>query len=290
MFIAWLDAEKLSVSGGEGKKSADASDLSRYLEKRRIVDGIDSRSAAKAVSALRSFFRFLVDEGFRDDNCVDLLESPRRGTRLPAVLEKGEADKLLSLINTKTPLGLRDRALYELVYAAGLRVSEAVSLNVQDIVLSEGIARVMGKGSRERLVIYGRDTASWIKRYLEEARPVLLKQRRSSAVFVSRNGKRLSRKGIWKNYSALAIQAGLSSKLHTLRHTFATELLKGGADLRSVQELLGHADISTTQIYTHVDAALLRENHRRYLPSIKGAELKGLELKELELQELKHEN
>ncbi|MDR0474009.1 MAG: tyrosine-type recombinase/integrase [Treponema sp.] len=271
-FLGWASVEGLAAGAEDGKKTIDASGLGRYLEQRRTVDGIDTRSQAKAVSALRSFFRFLVDENIRKDNCVDLLETPRIGARLPVALNHGEGDMLLGLIDTETPLGLRDRALYGLIYAAGLRISEAVSLNIQDLVIPERIARVMGKGSRERLVVYSNEAAGWLKRYIEEIRPGLLKHRRSSAVFLGRNGNRLSRKGIWKNYAALAARTGLSSKLHTLRHTFATELLEGGADLRSVQELLGHADISTTQIYTHVDSRFLRESHRKYLPSLK---LKG---------------
>jgi integrase/recombinase XerD len=276
-FLIWLEKEKLSAGGqpdlsaGAGvEKPVGFSDVNRYLDHRRADDGIDSRSAAKSISALRSFFRFLVDERIRNDDCVALLEAPRRGWRLPAVLKQGDADRLLALIDTRTPLGIRNRALYELIYSAGLRVSEAVALNIQDLVLAEGLARVRGKGGRERLVVFGPETVSWLRRYVNETRPGLLRHRRSSALFVSRSGKRLSRKGIWKNYRSLAAQAGLSSKLHTLRHTFATELLAGGADLRSVQELLGHADLSTTQIYTHVDAALLRESHRKYLPSLKG--------------------
>lgn len=276
-FLDWLEGEGLSVGGGRpdlspvspGDRAAAFSDMSRYLDYRRTHDGIDSRSAAKSISALRSFFRFLVDERIRGDDCAALLEAPRRVGRLPAVLKKGDADRLLALIDTRTPLGIRNRALYELIYSAGLRVSEAVALNAQDLVLSEGLARVRGKGGKERLVVFDSETVSWLKRYLNEARPAILGQRRSSALFVGRSGRRLSRKGIWKNYTSLAARAGISSKLHTLRHTFATELLAGGADLRSLQELLGHADLSTTQIYTHVDSALLRESHRKYLPKLK---------------------
>jgi integrase/recombinase XerD len=265
-FLIWLEGEKLSAGG------ARHTDLSRYLGFRRSVDGIDSRSVAKAISALRSFFRFLVEENICDDNCVTLLESPRRGGRLPGVLKKGDADRLLALIDTQSPLGIRNRALYELIYSAGLRISEAVALNTQNLFLSEKMARVMGKGRKERLVIFGPDAVLWLRRYLAEVRPLLLRHRYSPALFVTRSGKRLSRKGIWKNYTVLAREAGISTKLHTLRHTFATDLLAGGADLRSVQELLGHADISTTQIYTHVDADLLRESHRKYLPRLKGLE------------------
>jgi integrase/recombinase XerD len=276
-FLLWLEKETLTVNqdgdaGVSPKKQAGFSDISRYLEYRRNIDGIDSRSAAKAISALRSFFRFLVEEHICDDNCVSLLEAPRRGGRLPEALKDGEADRLLSLIDTRTPLGIRNRALYELIYSAGLRVSEAVALNTRDLFLSEEMAQVTGKGRKERLVVFGPEAVSWLRRYLAEVRPVLLGRRQSQALFVTRFGRRLSRKGIWKNYAALAVEAGISSRLHTLRHTFATDLLSGGADLRSVQELLGHADIATTQIYTHVNPSLLKESHRRYLPKLRELE------------------
>ena len=245
-------------------------DVTKYLEYRRGVDGIDSRSVAKAISALRSFFRFLDDNGEKGyADLAALLQAPRRADRLPAVHRRQDVEELLSKIKTDTPRGIRDRALYELLYSAGLRISEAVSLNVEGLFLSRCMARVTGKGNKERLVIFGPEAAHWLGRYMTEARPVLLGKRSSKAVFVSKSGKRLSRKGMWKNYSALATEIGLSSKLHTLRHTFATELLTGGADLRSVQELMGHADIATTQIYTHVSSSHLRENHRKYLPKLK---------------------
>jgi integrase/recombinase XerD len=177
-------------------------------------------------------------------------------------------EKLLASVDTEHPRGLRDRALFELIYSAGLRVSELAALNTGDVFFSEGIVRVMGKGSKERLVPFGDEVARWLLRYLREARPRLAGARPGKALFIGRTGKRLSRKGIWKNYAAAAALAGTGSKLHTLRHSYATELLAGGADLRSVQELLGHADLSTTQIYTHVDVSLLRESHRRFLPRL----------------------
>lgn len=264
-FLDWLDAEKLSP------ETAELADVTRYLSRRRNVDGIDSRSVAKAISALRSFSRFLESEGM--DGAVGfatLLQIPRREDRLPEVHRKEDVDHLLSKIKTDTPLGIRNRALYELVYSAGLRISEAVSLNSGDLFFSKNLARVKGKGKKERLVVFGHEAEFWLKRYMNEARQTLLGARTSRALFVSRSGKRLSRKGVWKNYRALALESGLSTKLHTLRHTFATELLAGGADLRSVQELLGHAEITTTQIYTHIDTARLRDSHRKYLPKLKG--------------------
>jgi integrase/recombinase XerD len=268
-FLGWLAQEGLELG------LVDSSGLSRYLDKRRKLDHIDSRSAAKAISALRSFFRFAVGESIRADNPAAVLEMPRRPLRLPEVLSRETVERLLNTVNSETPLGLRDRTIFELIYSAGLRVSEAVSLDLRDLELpdpaapgSGGIARVKGKGNKERLVIFGDVAAFWLRRYLKESRPGLVKHRHSRALFVGRSGKRLSRKGIWKNYARFTSLAGTSSHLHALRHSFATELLSGGADLRSVQALLGHSDLATTQIYTHVDVSLLRESHRKFLPRL----------------------
>lgn len=262
-FLEWLKSEGLTP------EQAEAGDLIRYMDLRRSRDGIDMRSVGKAVSVLRSFYRFMVAERLRSDNPAELLEGPRRTLRLPSVHPRERIDEMLNSVDTGTPTGLRDRALFEFIYSSGIRVSEAVALNLGDIFFSEGIARVLGKGSKERLVVFGAEAEAWLKRYVEEARPVLAGGRRLDALFLGRTGKRLSRKGIWKNYAGVTSQVGMSSQLHTLRHSFATEMLSGGADLRSVQELLGHADLVTTQIYTHVDNSMLRENHRRYLPKLR---------------------
>jgi integrase/recombinase XerD len=260
-FLQWLTGESLDMA------AVKARDLSEYLEKRHSVDNIDARTTAKVISVLRSFFRFLIDENIRSDNPADVLQMPKRSEHLPAVLSKETVDHILALVDTKTPFGIRNRAIYELIYSSGLRISEAVSLNSSDIT-SECIVKVRGKGGKERLVVFGEQAKIWLKRYLDEARPQLTGRKRSKALFVSRNGKRLSRKGIWRNYALITEIAGTSSKLHTLRHTFATELLAGGADLLSVQELLGHADLTTTQIYTHVNSRL-KESHRQFLPKLK---------------------
>ncbi|MCL2008275.1 MAG: tyrosine-type recombinase/integrase [Treponema sp.] len=268
-YLEWLEGEGLSLDSGSAS-SVQLSDISRYLSRRRSIDGIDSRSIAKAVSALRSFYRFLDEEGYSNSGSfASLLEVPRKVIRFPIVHGKEEIDHLLSLIDTKTPFGIRDRAIYELIYSAGLRISELVSLNVEDLIFSKNIARVRGKGNKERLVIFGPEAEYWLKRYLNEVRQELLGKRIGKALFLNKSSKRLSRKGIWKNYEKLASGAGMSTKLHTLRHSFATELLAGGADLRSVQELLGHAEITTTQIYTHVSSKQLRESHKKYLPNLK---------------------
>jgi integrase/recombinase XerD len=263
-FLIWLEGQNLSFA------AMTLPDLSSYLYVRRSADGIGSRSVAKAISALRSFSRFQEDEGLEASTALaSLLEIPRRLDRLPEVHSREDVDALLSRIETDTPLGIRNRSLYELIYSAGMRVSEAVSLNTQDIFIGKNLAKVKGKGSKERMVIFGSEAAFWLRRYLKEARPELAGNRNGKALFLGRSGKRLSRKGIWKNYSALAMEAGLSTKLHTLRHTFATELLSGGADLRSVQELLGHAEMSTTQVYTHVNSRRLRESYQKHIPKLK---------------------
>ncbi|MDR1287772.1 MAG: tyrosine-type recombinase/integrase [Treponema sp.] len=263
-FLEFLGEKGLAAA------SAGTADLTEYLERRRSKDGIGSASAAKAVSSLRSFFRFLSEEGVREDNPAMILEPPRRKGRLPGAIESGQAARILDAVDTSTPLGIRDRALYALIYQAGLRVSEAAGLNVRDLELSGegGSARVRGKGGKERLVIFGPLAAQWLKHYLAESRPRLAGRKNTAALFISKSGKRLSRKGMWKNYVPLAGMAGAPSRLHALRHTFATELLEGGADLRSVQELLGHSNLATTQIYTHVNASFLRESHRRFMPKL----------------------
>jgi integrase/recombinase XerD len=262
-FLEFLDARRQRC------ETIDTAGVTVYLEHRRMNDRIDSRSAAKAISSLRSFFRFLMDEGRRKDNPASILESPRRRLRLPEVLSREAVERIIKAADTGTALGKRNKAIYELIYSAGLRVSEAVGLNIRDIDFSAGVAKVTGKGNKERLVVFGGEAKSALAEYLRESRGELAGPVRSPALFISRRGKRLSRKGIWKNYTRFAAIAGTGSHLHALRHSFATELLSGGADLRSVQELLGHADLSTTQIYTHVDVSLLRESHRKFMPALK---------------------
>jgi len=267
-FLDFIEEHKKALA------NVDANCLCAYLSMRRNIDNIDSRSAAKAVSALRSFFRFAMDEKLVKGNPAYVLESPKRSAYLPQVMDRKVIEALLDTIDVNTERGCRDRCLFELIYSAGLRVSEAAGLNVRDIDLKGGIAKVRGKGNKERLTLFGPEAASRLRQYLNEARPKLAqgKENRSEALFIGKTGKRLSRKSIWKNYSKLASLTGTTSRLHTLRHSFATGLLSGGADLRTVQELLGHADLSTTQIYTHVDVSALRENHRRFLPKLKTAE------------------
>lgn len=242
-------------------------EIINYLLERRAGDEpVDQRTLAKGLSALRSFFQFCVLEGIRPDNPATAVSSPRGDHRLPGVLSVEQVDGLLAHIDLTTPGGIRDRALFELIYSCGLRISEAVELELHHLYLDEGLVRVVGKGDRERLVPLGDEATRWIRRYLEAARPRLVRGAAERAVFLNRLGRRLSRKGMWKRFHELTCIAGIDAKVHTLRHSFATHLLEGGADLRAVQELLGHADIGTTQIYTHIDTEDLREYHHRYHP------------------------
>jgi Site-specific recombinase XerD len=227
----------------------------------RSDGGASGKTLARDIAALRSFFRFLILEHQRKDNPADNLESPSREKKLPRVLSPEQTDTLLAAISIDTPFGLRDRALFELVYSCGLRVSEAVSLSVRDINFRDQSLVVTGKGRKERMVPFGSEARRWLELYLADARPLLLGNRVSRAVFINNRGGRLSRKGIWMRFQEIESRSGITARVHTLRHSFATHLLAGGADLRSVQDLLGHADVSTTQIYTHVEDDDLRLYH-----------------------------
>jgi integrase/recombinase XerD len=197
---------------------------------------------------------------------MEMVESPKLLPSTPEVFSLGEVEQLLAAIRQDTPEGLRDRTLFELIYSAGLRVSEATGLTLDRLHLVEGVVRVTGKGDKDRFVPLGSQALQWLAKYLNDARPKLLKDSRITAVFLNFRGDELGRKGIWKNFKQYAVKAGLEGKVHTLRHSFATHLLAGGADLRSVQELLGHVSINTTQIYTHVDSGELGRAHRKFHP------------------------
>ncbi len=242
-------------------------DIINYLVHRGTDQGsVDQRTLAKGLSALRSFYQFCVLEGLRPDNPATAVATPRQASRLPGVLSVEQVEEILARIDTSKPGGIRDRALFELIYSSGLRISEAVSLDIHSLYLREGLVRVRGKGDKERIVPLGDEAVAWLKRYLSEARPAFNPLASERAVFLNRTGKRLTRKGMWKRFNQLSQSSGIEAKVHTLRHSFATHLLEGGADLRAVQELLGHADIGTTQIYTHIDTEDLKDYHNRYHP------------------------
>ena len=259
-FIAYLESVTRSLS------DVGMNDIAVYLIKRQ-EDGLDAGTVARSMSSLRSLFRYLLLERYREDNPMELLEMPKVHRKIPRVLSPEEVDSFLTHSDTEKPEGLRDRALFELIYSCGLRISEAVDLTLNSLYLSEGIIKVRGKGDKERLVPVGDEAKRWLSLYLEYGRPVLEKRPGScDRVFLSRLGKGISRKGIWKRFKEAALAVGVDAKVHTLRHSFATHLLQGGADLRAVQEMLGHADISTTQIYTHVDRDDLRKAHEAFHP------------------------
>ena len=258
-FLSYALEEQLEL------ETTTVGNLIEYLIHRQL-QGISRKTTAKAVSALRAFFTFAHRERMIPNNPSVHLESPRSSRRIPEVYTLDQVEAILEAIDTATPAGIRDRFLFELIYSCGLRVSEAVALTTDRIYPEASMLRVVGKGSKERLVPMGEQALLWMRRYLEEGRPALLKDRKERALFINRSGRRLSRKGMWKRFKEVLALAGVEGKIHTLRHSFATHLLQGGADLRAVQSLLGHADIGTTQIYTHVDEGALHGQHRRFHP------------------------
>ena len=246
----------------------DRGDLEAFVRE-LMVSGLSPRSVARHVASVRGFYRFLVLDGRLTTSPADDVQAPRAWPALPRFLSLDEVDRLLDQPDSGTPAGLRDRALLEVLYATGMRVSELVNLRVGDVNLDRGLLTCLGKGAKERMVPVGETAAAWTRRYLASARPVLLKHRESVHLFLNaRRGRALSRVGFWKIVKKYGLQAGLSRELspHTLRHSFATHLLERGADLRIIQTLLGHADLSTTQIYTHILDARLRAIHDEFHP------------------------
>jgi integrase/recombinase XerD len=230
--------------------------------------GLAPASIRREVSSIHTYFRFLLGDGLLLHDPSERIETPKKWRTLPDVLTVEDVAKLLAEPTMDDPLYFRDRAMLELAYGAGLRVSEWITIGLKDLVFDQGVVRVMGKGSRERLVPIGRNAIAALAIYLRELRPKLERGAGKGALFLSARGEPLSRMGAWKILRKYVDRAGLTKHVtpHTLRHSFATHLLEGGADLRAVQEMLGHADISTTQIYTHVDREYLRSVHRQYHP------------------------
>lgn len=230
--------------------------------------GLAGSSIRRNISALRTWFRVMLAEGLVTHDPTERLDSPQRWRTLPEVLSVEEVTALLAAPQLEERLAFRDRAMLELAYGAGLRVSEWIGLALKDVLLDEGLLRVFGKGSKERLVPIGRSAIGAVAVYLRELRPVLEKGGGKGILFLNGQGKPLTRMGAWKILRKYVEMAGIEKAVspHTLRHSFATHLLEGGADLRAVQEMLGHADIATTQIYTHVDREYLRSVHRQFHP------------------------
>jgi len=226
------------------------------------------KSLNRKISFLRSFFRYLMIEHVITINPTDGLELLKSKRELPAVLTVDEVDKMLDQTNTTNKLGLRDRAILEILYASGLRVSELINLKLQDVYFEEGFLRIFGKGSKERIVPIGRSALMYLSKYIKEARNLFGKRQTGDYIFLNKRGLKLTRMAVWNIVKKYCVMAGIKKEIHphTLRHTFATHLLEGGADIRVIQEMLGHADISTTQIYTHLDSSLLRETYRQFHP------------------------
>lgn len=247
---------------------AKRTDLLAYVS--YCVDqGARPRTTARLVSTLRRFYRYLMREGIVSVDPSADLESPRLGRPLPKSLTEKQVEKLLAAPDVDTARGLRDRAMLETLYATGLRVSELTNLTMVQLNRDAGFVRIMGKGSKERLVPMGEEAANWLSRYLVESRPVLVRGRRTDALFPTARGAPMTRQAFWHNIKRYARIAGIDESLlspHTLRHAFATHLLNHGADLRVVQMLLGHADLSTTQIYTQVARARLKQLHAQHHP------------------------
>ena len=262
------DLEQLEKFLGAAEvASVSLSTLRSYLDHLRAV-GLSNRSIARHVTTIRGFFGFLLDEGEVAANPAELLSAPKIGSTLPKFLERSRVDDLLSAPNEGKLAGVRDRAMLDLLYATGIRVSELIGLRVSDFDEDAGVVRVIGKGDKQRLVPVGREAVQSVARYRREHRPLILRGRVSPFLFVTARGTNMTRQGFWKLLRAHGKTAGIYRALspHVLRHTFATHLLEGGADLRSVQVMLGHADLGTTQIYTHVVQSRLRDTVDQHHP------------------------
>lgn len=248
-------------------EKVDRFTIMSYLEHLKQLQ-LSTNSRIRMISTLRGFHQFLRQEGEVSFDPMQHIDAPKKGQDLPDVLNLKEVERLLETPDTTTLLGIRDRAILEVMYATGLRVSELTHLKLTDLHLSLHLIKTIGKGNKERILPLGDLAYQWLERYLINVRPVLIKEQETEEVFVNHHGRLLSRQGIWKNLNHLVQKAGILKHVtpHTLRHSFATHLLENGADLRIVQELLGHADISTTQIYTHVTKKRMADVYQKYFP------------------------
>jgi len=262
-------ADFLEASRIKDWSKIDRETLAEFARKLATRD-LSASSRRRTISAVRSFLKHLAQQEGWEDNPAELLESPKLGRSLPRYLTQEQMANILKQPDSSSPLGLRDRALLELLYAAGLRVSELIALKLDQIDFEQGLIRIMGKGRKERVVPFGGISKGWLLKYLNHGRPKLVGKTHVTALFISKNGKPLTRQTVWRMINSYAAKAGLSGvHPHQIRHSFATHLLEGGADLRSVQTLLGHASISTTEIYTHLQTAQLVDEHRKHHPRSK---------------------
>jgi integrase/recombinase XerD len=260
-FAIWLNRQ------GRDLVNLDPATIQEFLGF-RLQQNLSSRTSARFLSCLRGFYRYLLRENRITGNPVALIENPKLGRPLPKSLTESDVEALLDAPDVENPIGLRDRTMLEVLYACGLRVSELVGLSMSQVNLRQNVVRIIGKGSKERLVPMGEEAARWLERYLREARPVLLNNIPDEVVFPSSRAQPMTRQTFWYRIKYWADVAGIKAELspHTLRHAFATHLLNHGADLRVVQLLLGHSDLSTTQIYTHVAKLRMKQQHALHHP------------------------
>lgn len=260
-------AKYLRSEQGVSLDGASRDQLLAFLAS-QVRQGRTARSLSRFLSGFRQYYRWLLREGRITTDPTALIESPKLGRGLPTVIDEDAISRLLGAPDVATPLGVRDRTMLETMYASGLRVSELTSLEMANLNLNQGVVRVLGKGGKERLVPLGEHALDWLRRYLDEARPALLKGRSCDAVFVTARGAGMTRQAFWHAIKRHAASAGIRQNMspHVLRHSFATHLLNHGADLRVVQLLLGHSDLSTTQIYTHIAREGLKQLHRKHHP------------------------
>ena len=252
---------------GKSIESAEKSDLLAFIAG-RVEGGAKPRSTARQLSSFRRFFRYIMREGMRDTDPTADIEMPRIGRSLPKTLSEDEVESLLNAPNTDEPLGHRDRAMLELLYATGLRVSELINLKQSQVNFNQGVLRIIGKGDRERLIPLGDESQRWLRDFIDGPRMEILLERQTDYLFPTRRGDRMTRQAFWHIIKRYAEKANVRKKMspHSLRHAFATHLLNRGADLRVVQLLLGHSDLSTTQIYTHVARERLKDLHGEHHP------------------------
>ena len=261
IFSEWLEAQKINLL------NASRRDIQMFLSY-RFEQGLSARTTARQLSCLRSFYRHCLREKNIKSDPTILIDNPKLGSPLPKSLSESDVEAILAAPNVEEELGLRDKAMLEVVYASGLRISELVSLRLHEINLRQGVVRVFGKGSKERLVPLGEESMYWLQKYIKDSRPILLNETQSEVLFLSTRAKQMTRQTFWHRLKKYAYAAGVSQSVspHMLRHAFATHLLNHGADLRVVQLLLGHSDLSTTQIYTHVANSRMRELHSEHHP------------------------
>ncbi len=260
LYLEFLDESGIRL------EDAGVEEIESYLIWRRRTGKLEERTEGRILSSLRAFYLFLSSEGLSEKNPATLVEKPKESTHLPRVISEDEVDELLSSFPSPDPLSQRDYTLFELIYSSGMRISEAVALDVSSYRRDESTIAVIGKRDKERLVFIGEIASAALDRYLEDVRPQLLKDEKEKAMFLNRRGGRLTRQAAHKRFHEAVGKLGIDATVHTLRHSFATHMIEHGADIRSVQEMLGHSDVRTTQIYTHLDTSSILAFFDKYSP------------------------